>query len=81
MARVITSFTLNPEARALFRICLRGFRSEQNESGIYFTASIPVVPYQYQLNNAACSLSRVSSTKYIHQFTATLNNKRNTQVR
>jgi hypothetical protein len=37
MAQEITSWTLNPEARVRFHIGVRGFRSEQSESGMGFT--------------------------------------------
>jgi len=45
-----------------------------------FATSILVLSYPYQINNAAYSFVQVSSTHCIHQFTATLNNTRNTQV-
>jgi hypothetical protein len=45
MAQIITSSILNPEARVQFHIALRGFRSEQIESGLGFTASILVLSY------------------------------------
>jgi hypothetical protein len=80
MAQEITSWTLNPEARVRFHIGLCGFGSEQSESGMGFTASILVLSYPYKINNAAYSFIHVSSTQYTHQFTATLNNTRNTQV-
>jgi hypothetical protein len=55
MAQEITSWTLNLEARVRLHIGLRGFRSEQSESGMGFTASILVLSYPYQINNAAYS--------------------------
>lgn len=80
MAQEITNWTLNPEARVRFHIGLREFRSEQSESGMGFNASILVLSYPYQINNAACSFIDVSSTQYTYQFTVTLNNTRKTQV-
>jgi hypothetical protein len=74
MAQEITSWTINPEARVRFHVCLRGFRSEQSESGMGFTASILVLSYPYQINSAAYSFIRVSSAQYTYQFRATLNN-------
>jgi len=80
MAQEITSWTLNPEARVRFHIGLRGFRSELSESGMGFTPNILVLSYPCQINNVAYSFIHVSSTQYTQQFTATLNNTRNTQV-
>jgi hypothetical protein len=65
MAQVITSWTLNPEARVRFHIFPLGFRSEQIESGIGFTISILDLSYSYQINNAAYSFIHVLSIQYI----------------
>lgn len=80
MTQEVTSWTSTPRLEFGSVSVYVDFVAKKSESGMGFTASTLVLFYPYKINNVPYSFIHVSLTQYTHQFKATLNNARNTQV-